>query len=93
MGLILRLSAARGLPTCLAFLLLTGVCGGLVALAMLFFSRRMTLREALVAVDVLVRTRTVILAHKRATVPYAIAIALGAVLTTLSLHLPMVQLL
>ena len=86
-------AAAFGLPTCFAFLLLTGVCGGVVALGMLFFSRRMTVREALVAIDVLVRTRTVTLAHKRATVPYAIAITLGAVLTTISLHLPMVQLL
>jgi prepilin peptidase CpaA len=86
-------AAAFGLPACFAFLLLTGVCGGIVALATLFFSRRMTAREAIVAIDVLVRTRTVTLAHKKATVPYAIAIASGALLTTVSLRLPGLQLL
>jgi prepilin peptidase CpaA len=86
-------AAAFGLPACFAFLLLTGVCGGLVALGTLFFSRRMTVREALVTIDVLVRTRAVTLAHKKATVPYAIAIAFGALLTTVSLRLPVMQLL
>ncbi len=86
-------AAAFGLPTCFAFLLLTGVCGGLVALVTLFVTRRLTVREALVTIDVLVRTRVVTLTHKKATVPYAIAIAAGALLTTLSLHLPVLQLL
>jgi prepilin peptidase CpaA len=86
-------AAAFGIPGCFAFLLLTAVCGGVVALTALFLTRRMTAREAIVAVDVLVRTRVVTLAHARATVPYAIAIAFGAVLTTLSLHLPELHLL
>lgn len=84
--LIAVVAAAFGVPVCFAFLLLTGVCGGVVALVTLFFSRRMSAREALVAIDVLVRTRAVTLAHKKATVPYAIAIAFGALLTTASLH-------
>jgi prepilin peptidase CpaA len=91
--LIAAVSAAFGMPTCFAFLLLTGACGGLVALVTLFFTRRMSAREALVAIDVLVRTRVVTLAHKKATVPYAIAIALGTILTTLSLRFPVMQLL
>ena len=86
-------AAAFGMPACFAFLLLTGVCGGVVALVTLFFTRRMTVREGLVAIDVLVRTRVVTLAHKKATVPYAIAIAFGALLTTISLHLPVLKLL
>jgi prepilin peptidase CpaA len=86
-------AAAFGLPLCFAFLLLTGVCGGIVALVTLFFTRRMTLREALVTVDVLVRTRCVTLADKTVTVPYAIAIACGALLTAVSIRLPGMQLL
>jgi prepilin peptidase CpaA len=86
-------AAAFGLPACFAFLLFTGACGGVVALGALFLTRRMSAREALVAVDVLVRTRAVTLAHKKATVPYAIAIAFGAVLTTISLEVPGLKLL
>jgi len=86
-------AAAFGLPMCFAFLLFTGACGGVVALGALFLSRRMSAREALVAIDVLVRTRAVTLAHKNATVPYAIAIAFGAVLTTISLEVPGLKLL
>jgi prepilin peptidase CpaA len=85
--LVAVVSAAFGMPACFAFLLLTGVCGGLVALVTLFLTRRLSAREALVTIDVLVRTRAVTLAHKKATVPYAIAIAFGALLTTVSLHL------
>jgi prepilin peptidase CpaA len=91
--LVAVVSAAFGLPACFAFVLLTGVCGGAVALVTLFLTRRLTAREAVVAMDVLVRTRAVTLAHKKATVPYAIAIAFGAVLTTVSLHLSAWQLL
>jgi prepilin peptidase CpaA len=91
--LVAVVSAAFGMPACYAFLLLTGVCGGLVALVTLFLTRRMSAREAVVALDVLVRTRTVSLAHKRATVPYAIAIAFGAFLTALSLHFSVMTLL
>jgi len=65
----------------------------LVALVFLFFSRRISAREALVTLDVLVRTRGVTLANKKVTVPYAIAIAFGAILTTVSLHVPGLQLL
>jgi prepilin peptidase CpaA len=90
--LVAAVAAAFGLPLCFAFLLFTGACGGIVALATLFFTRRLSPREAIVAIDVLIRTRTVTLAHKRATVPYAIAIALGAILTTLSLRFPVMQL-
>jgi prepilin peptidase CpaA len=86
-------AAAFGLPTCFAFLLLTGACGGVVALAALLLTRRMTAREALVTLDVLVRTRKVTLANKAATVPYAIAIAFGAFLTTLSFHVSVLKLL
>jgi prepilin peptidase CpaA len=91
--LVAVVSAAFGMPACFAFLFLTGACGGVVALVTLYLTRRMTAREALVAIDVLVRTRVVTLAHKRATVPYAIAIAFGALLTTLSLHVPVLKLL
>jgi prepilin peptidase CpaA len=86
-------AAAFGIPACLPFLLFTAVCGGVVALATLFLTRRMSAREAIVAVDVLVRTRVVTLAHKRASVPYAIAIAFGALLTTVSLNVPALRLL
>jgi prepilin peptidase CpaA len=86
-------AAAFGLPACFAFLLLMAACGGLVALGALFLTRRMSAREALVAVDVLVRTRAVTLAHTKASVPYAIAIAFGAVLTTITLEVPGLQLL
>jgi len=86
-------SAAFGLPACFTFLLLTAACGGVVALATLFFTRRMTAREGLVAVDVLMRTRVVTLAHKKATVPYAIAIAFGALATSFSLRVPALHLL
>ena len=78
-------AAAFGIPACFTFLAFTGACGGIVALATLALTRRLGAREALVGIDVLVRTRTVTLAHKRATVPYAIAIALGAFLTALVL--------
>jgi prepilin peptidase CpaA len=86
-------AAAFGAPMCFAFLLFTGACGGVVALGALFLTGRMSAREALVAIDVLVRTRAVTLAHKKATVPYAIAIAFGAVLTTISLEVPGLKLL
>jgi Flp pilus assembly protein protease CpaA len=86
-------AAAFGLPACFAFLLLTGVCGGVVALATLFVTRRLTVRQALVTLDVLVRTRAVTLPDKKATVPYAIAIAFGALLTTVSLRFPVMHLL
>lgn len=86
-------AAAFGLPTCFAFLLLTGVCGGVVALVTLFITRRLTLREAAVTLDVLVRTRTVTLPDAKATVPYAIAIAFGALLTTVSLRFPVMHIL
>ena len=86
-------AAAFGVPTCFAFLLFTGACGGAVALATLLITKRATAREALVAVDVLVRTRAVTLPDKRATVPYAIAIAFGALLTALSLHVQALHLL
>ena len=86
--LVAAVAAAFGVPACFAFLLFTGACGGVVALGALFLTRRMSAREALVAIDVLVRTRAVTLAHKKATVPYAIAIAFGAVLTTISLMVP-----
>jgi prepilin peptidase CpaA len=86
-------AAAFALPTCFAFLLLTGVCGGVVALVTLFVTRRLTVREALVTLDVLVRNRIVTLPDKKATVPYAIAIAFGALLTTVSLSSPVMHLL
>ncbi|HEX3550900.1 MAG TPA: prepilin peptidase [Candidatus Elarobacter sp.] len=85
-------SAAFGLPACFAFLVLTGACGGVVALAVLLSTRRMTTAQALVTVDVLMRTRKVTLADKTATVPYAIAIAFGALLTTAFLHLSVLKL-
>ncbi|HEY0382354.1 MAG TPA: prepilin peptidase [Candidatus Elarobacter sp.] len=86
-------AAAFGIPGCFSFVLFTAACGGVVALAALFLTKRMTAREAVVAVDVLVRTRVVTLAHKNATVPYAIAIACGALVTTISLHVPALHLL
>jgi prepilin peptidase CpaA len=86
-------AAAFGIPACFSFLIFTAVCGGVVALAVLFFTRRLSAREAVVAIDVLVRTRAVTLAHAKATVPYAIAIAFGALLTTISLHVPRLHLL
>jgi prepilin peptidase CpaA len=85
-------AAAFGIPACFTFLLFTGACGGIVALAVLAATRRLGAREAAVAIDVLVRTRTVTLAHKRATVPYAIAIALGTLFTALSLGKPVLHL-
>jgi prepilin peptidase CpaA len=91
--LVAVVAAAFGMPTCFAFLLFTGVCGGLVAMVTLYLTRRMSAREAIVALDVLVRTRAVTLAHKRSTVPYAIAIALGALITTISLRVTGLQLL
>jgi prepilin peptidase CpaA len=91
--LVAAVAAMFGMPACFGFLLLTGVCGGLVALFTLYVTRRMTAREAIVAIDVLVRTRAVTLAHKRATVPYAIAIAFGTLLTAISLHVPGLQIL
>jgi prepilin peptidase CpaA len=86
-------AAAFGLPACFAFLLLTGACGGVVALVTLVATRRLTAREALVTLDVLVRSRIVTLPDKKATVPYAIAIAFGALLTTVSLSSPVMHLL
>ena len=86
-------AAAFGLPTCFAFLLLTGACGGVVALVTLFVTRRLTVREAVVTLDVLLRTRVVTLPDKKATVPYAIAIAFGALLTTVSLRFPVMHIL
>ena len=86
-------AAGFGIPGCFSFLLFTAASGGVVALAVLFLTRRMSAREALVAVDVLVRTRVVTLAHKKATVPYAIAIAFGALFTTLSLNVKAMHLL
>jgi prepilin peptidase CpaA len=86
-------AAAFGIPAVFSFVLFTAACGGVVALAVLFLTRRISAREAVVAVDVLVRTRAVTLAHAKATVPYAIAIAFGAVLTTISLHVPALHLL
>ena len=86
-------AAAFGVPACFAFLLLTGASGGVVALATLFVTRRLTAGEALVTLDVLVRTRVVTLPDKKATVPYAIAIASGALLTTISLSSPVMHVL
>ncbi|HEY0613349.1 MAG TPA: prepilin peptidase [Candidatus Elarobacter sp.] len=86
-------AAAFGIPCCFSFLLFTAASGGVVALAALFLTRRMSAREAVVAVDVLVRTRVVTLAHAKSTVPYAIAIAFGAILTTISLRVPALHLL
>jgi len=84
-------AAAFGVPACFSFLAATGVCGGVVAVATLALTRRLGAREAVVAADALFRSHAVILAHKHATVPYAIAIALGAAAASLSLgtlHLP-----
>lgn len=86
-------AGAFGLPACFTFLLFTGVCGGFVALATLALTRRLGAREALFAVDTLVRSRVVALTHAKATVPYAIAIAFGAVLTSLSASIPALHLL
>src|ERR1035437_7722155 len=71
-------AVSRRIPNLIPLVILTGGCGGVVALVTLFVTRRLTVREALVTLDVLVRNRIVTLPDKKATVPYAIAIAFGA---------------